>query len=132
MSKQRIFLIAAVVGFTATAAMAASSGNLNGPAVRKTLVGKTVYLSAKGIVLPIAYRGNGTMSGRLNISTAGLLAGGVPTKDTGRWWISNDQLCQRWDRWQGGKSYCYKLSRQGQILVWVRDDGRRGTARIGS
>ena len=131
MSKHRILLIAVVVGFTATAATAASSGNLNGPAVRKALAGKTVYLSASGIVLPIKYSRNGTMSGRLNISTAGLV-GGAPTKDTGRWWIARDQLCQRWNRWQSGKSYCYKLSRQGQGLVWVRDDGRRGTVRIGS
>jgi hypothetical protein len=131
MTQRWILLIAAVAGFTTTAATAASSGNLDGTAVRKALTGKTVYLSANGIVLPIAYRGNGTMSGRLKLSTASL-AGGTPTNDTGRWWISRDQLCQRWNRWQGGKSYCYKLSRKGQSLVWVRDDGRRGTARIGS
>ena len=131
MTKQWILLIVALAGFTATAATAASPGDLKGPAIRKALAGKTVYLSASGIVLPIAYRGNGTMSGRLKISTASL-AGGAPTKDTGRWWISRDRLCQRWNRWQGGKSYCYKLSRQGQSLVWVRDDGQRGTARIGT
>jgi hypothetical protein len=130
MYKKQILLIAALVGFTATVASAASSGDLNGPAVRKSQAGKTVYLSASGIVLPIKYSRNGTMSGRLNISTAGI-TGGAPTQDTGRWWISSDQLCQRWSRWQGGKSYCYKLSRQDQSLVWVRDDGRRGTARIG-
>ena len=129
---KRIFLIAALAGFTTTAAMAASSGDLNGAAVRKALVGKTIYLSTSGIVLPIAYRSNGTMSGRLKVSTAALVGSGTSTQDTGRWWISKDQLCQKWNRWQGGKSYCYKLSRQGQNVSWVRDDGRRGTARIGS
>jgi hypothetical protein len=129
---KRIFLIATLAGFTASAAMAATSGDLDGPAVRKALSGKTVYLSTSGIVLPIAYRGNGTMSGRLKVSTAAFVGGGTAVQDTGRWWISKDQLCQKWTRWQGGKSYCYKLSRQGKNVSWVRDDGRRGTARIGS
>jgi hypothetical protein len=114
-----------------TAATAASSGELNGSAIRKALVGKIVYLSDRGIVLPIKYSRNGTMNGRLKISTAGF-AGSTPTRDMGRWWISRDQLCQRWNRWQGGKSYCYKLSRQGPNVVWIRNDGRRGTARIGT
>ncbi len=130
MYKKQILLIAAMVGFTATVATAASLGDLKGPAVRKTLTGKTVYLSASGIVLPIAYRSNGTMSGQLQASAAAL-SGDASTKDAGRWWIARDQLCQRWNRWQRGKSDCYELSRQGQNQVWVRNDGRRGTASIG-
>lgn len=126
---KRIFLIAVLAGFTTTVSQAANQGDLNGSAVRKALSGKTVYLSASGIVLPIAYRSNGTMTGRLEASAAAF-AGNASTKDTGRWWISKDQLCQRWNRWQGGKSYCYKLSLIGQSVVWVRNDGRRGTARI--
>jgi hypothetical protein len=126
---KRIFLIAVLAGFTTTVSQAANQGDLNGSAVRKALSGKTVYLSASGIVLPIAYRSNGTMTGRLEASAAAF-AGNASTKDTGRWWISKDQLCQRWNRWQGGKSYCYKLSLVGKSVVWVRNDGRRGTARI--
>ena len=128
---KRILLIAALAGSATSVSQAASPGDLNGPAVRKDLSGKTVFLSASGIVLPVAYRSNGTMSGRLQASAAAL-AGNASMQDSGRWWVSNDQLCQRWNRWQGGKSYCYKLSRQGQKVVWVRDDGRRGTARISS
>lgn len=128
---KRILLIAALAGSVATASQAASFGDLNGAAVRKALSGKTVFLSTSGIVLPIAYRSNGTMSGHLQASAAAL-AGNASMKDSGRWWISNDRLCQRWKRWQGAKSYCYKLSRQGKQVVWVRDDGRRGTARISS
>jgi hypothetical protein len=128
---KRILLIAALAGSVATASQAASFGDLNGAAVRKALSGKTVFLSTSGIVLPIAYRSNGTMSGHLQASAAAL-AGNASMQDKGRWWISKDRLCQRWNRWQGGKSYCYKLSRQGKQVVWVRDDGRRGTARISS
>jgi hypothetical protein len=30
-----------------------------------------------------------------------------------------------------GKAYCYKLTRQGNTVRWVRNDGRSGTARLG-
>ncbi len=128
---KRIFLFAALAGFVTTASQAANLSALNGPEVRKALSGKTIYLNASGIVLPIAYRANGTMSATLQASAAAF-AGSASAKDSGRWWISKDRLCQRWNRCQGGKSYCYKLSRQGQNVVWVRNDGRRGTARISS
>ncbi len=126
---KRIFLAAALAGIATTPAYTAKSGDMNGSELRKAVAGKTVYLNTSGIVLPIAYRSNGTMSGRLQAFVASL-AGGSPV-DSGRWWISNNQLCQRWSHWLDGKSYCYKLSRQGQSVVWVRNDGRRGTARIG-
>ena len=129
---KRILLIAALSSLTASAAMAANTGKMNGQELRKALSGKTIYLSQSGIVLPIAYRSNGTMSGRLKISTAALVGSGTSPKDSGRWWIAKNQLCQKWTSWQAGKSYCYKLTRNGQNVVWVRDDGRRGTARIGS
>jgi hypothetical protein len=30
-----------------------------------------------------------------------------------------------------GKSYCFKLTRQGNTVQWSRNDGHTGTARIG-
>jgi hypothetical protein len=30
-----------------------------------------------------------------------------------------------------GKTYCYKLTRRGKSVTWVRNDGRSGNARIG-
>lgn len=125
---KRILLAAAFAGLT-TAAQAGKPTELKGPDLRSAVAGKTVYLSSSGIVLPISYRANGTMSGRLQ-AFAAALAGGSPV-DNGRWWIRNNQLCQKWNRWLGGKSYCFKLTRQGQTVRWVRNDGRRGTARIG-
>ena len=125
---KRICLVAALACFT-TAAQAANPGEISGPELRKVVAGKTVYLSTSGIVLPISYRSNGTMRGRLQ-AFAAALAGGKPV-DSGRWWINKNQLCQRWNRWLDSKSYCYKLRRQGQQVVWLRNDGRRGTARIG-
>lgn len=126
---KRSLLIVALACFATTAAHAAATGQLNGAELRKAVVGKTVYLNANGVVLPIAFRANGTMSGRLKAFAASV-AGGAPV-DSGRWWISKNQLCQRWSHWLDGKSYCYKISRNGQNVVWVRNDGQRGTARIG-
>lgn len=123
-------LLAIAVASVATASHAGNGGQLKGAQLRDAVAGKTVYLSSSGIILPIAYRSNGTMSGRLE-AFAAAMAGGTQA-DSGRWWIKNDQLCQKWSRWLGGKSYCFKLSRQGSSTVrWVRNDGRSGTARIG-
>jgi hypothetical protein len=30
------------------------------------------------------------------------------------------------------KQYCYKLTRNGNAVRWVRNDGRSGTARLSS
>jgi len=127
---KRILLCAALICAVAGMAHASKSGNMSGAELRKAVSGKTVYLSTSGIVLPISYRANGTMRGKLQ-ALAAAFAGGNKPADAGRWWISNHQLCQRWNNWLSKKSYCYKLSRQGEKVVWVRNDGRSGTARIG-
>ncbi len=111
-------------------AQAATSSHMSGAELRKAVSGKTVYLSTSGIVVPISYRSNGTMQGKLQ-ALAAAFAGGNKPADAGRWWIFKHQLCQRWNNWLGKKSYCYKLTRQGDKVTWVRSDGRRGTARIG-
>ena len=56
---------------------------------------------------------------------------GDGSSDNGKWWVENDQLCQKWTSWMDGKQYCYKLTQQGASVRWVRNDGRSGTARIG-
>jgi hypothetical protein len=126
---KRFFIAAILAGVATTTAHAATQETLSGAELRKAVAGKTVYLSSSGIVLPISYRSNGTMRGQLKAFAAALV-GGQPV-DSGRWWIANDQLCQKWKRWLDGKSYCYKLTRNGQNVVWVRNDGRSGAARIG-
>lgn len=126
---KRILLCAALTCAAGGIAEASKSGNMSGTELRKAVSGKTVYLSTSGVVVPINYQANGTMSGRLQ-ALAAAFAGDNKPADAGRWWISNHQLCQRWNNWLGKKSYCYKLSREGDKVVWVRSDGRRGTARI--
>lgn len=127
---KRAMILAMLLAAPAIPANAAETGVLSGDKLRKAIIGKTVYLRTQGIELPITYRANGTMTGRLKAFIAALASGASPT-DAGRWWVSKDQLCQRWSRWLDGKSYCYTLRREGANVVWQRNDGRRGTARIG-
>ncbi len=124
----RTLALALTIGSLTIGAHAAEGGRLSGDTLRKAVAGKTVYLRTQGVEVPIHYRSNGTMSGRLRALAAAL--GGRPSADRGRWWISNGRLCQKWNRWLDGKSYCYALTRAGGQVRWQRNDGRSGTARI--
>jgi hypothetical protein len=107
----------------------AKTASLAGNDLRKAVSGKTVYLKISGFELPIRYAAGGTMTGKMSTIAASLSGGGA--SDRGTWWITGDQLCQRWTSWMDGKSYCYKLTGTGGNAVrWVRNDGRAGTARI--
>jgi hypothetical protein len=97
--------------------------------LRHAVAGKTVYLKISGFDLPIRYAASGTMTGRISMMAASLSGGGAT--DSGKWWIADDQLCQRWTSWMDAKTYCYRLNATGSSSVrWVRSDGRSGTARI--
>lgn len=109
----------------------AEDGALTGDQLRKAISGKTVYLKVSGFELPIKYAANGRMSGKMS-TVAASLSRGDGAADSGKWWVENDQLCQKWTAWMDGKTYCYKLTQQGKSSVrWVRNDGRSGTARLG-
>ena len=109
----------------------AQPGTLVGSQLRQAVSGRTVYLNAGwGVELPVAYRPDGTMSGRLN-AFAATLADGNGQSDRGRWWIARNQLCQRWQNWLNGRAYCYRIAVKGGRVHWRRNDGRSGTARIG-
>lgn len=100
--------------------------DLAGDNLRKAIAGKTISLTTPMGGLPISYRADGTMQGR-----AGALADYTgAARDSGRWWIVADQLCQRWNTWLGGTSYCFRLRQQGGSVHWVRNDGVSGVATI--
>ena len=123
------FLLAAGVGLSASAAVSAEPVKLSGDELRKAISGKTVYLKISGFELPIRYAANGRMTGKMG-TVAASLAKGDGAVDSGKWWVADDQLCQKWTSWMNGKQYCYKLNRKGSTVHWVRNDGRSGTARI--
>jgi hypothetical protein len=123
----RVVAIAVAVLVAGSVAWAGDP-ELEGETLRKAIVGKTVSLNTPMGGLPISYRADGTMQGR-----AGPLADYAgAARDSGRWWIVADQLCQRWNTWLGGTSYCFKLRQQGASVHWTRSDGLSGLATIAS
>ena len=108
----------------------AEPATLAGDELRHAISGKTVYLNISGFDLPIRYAANGRMSGKMS-AVAASFSRGDGAQDRGKWWVAGDQLCQQWSSWMNGKSYCYRLTRNGASVQWVRNDGRSGTARIG-
>jgi hypothetical protein len=123
------FVLAAGLLLPAAAALAGQA-TLAGDDLRKAISGKTVYLNVSGFELPIRYAANGRMSSKMS-TIAASLSRGDGSSDAGKWWVESDQLCQRWSSWMDGKAYCYKLTRNGSTVRWVRNDGHSGTARIG-
>jgi len=122
--------LAAAIVLPATAAFGAEPTKLAGDELRNAISGKTVYLNVSGFELPIRYAANGRMTGKMG-TVAASFSRGDGSSDSGKWWVANDQLCQKWTSWMDGKQYCYKLTRQGAHVSWVRNDGRSGTARLG-
>jgi hypothetical protein len=110
--------------------VAAEPVTLAGDELKNTISGKTVYLNVSGFELPIVYSPNGRMKGTMG-AVAASFSRGDGASDRGKWWVENDQLCQKWTTWMDGQSYCYKLTRNGDVVNWVRNDGHSGTARIG-
>lgn len=59
------------------------------------------------------------------------LAGMFAPKETGKWWVEGEKLCQKWQSWYDGKTLCFTVRRTGKAFIsWTRDDGLSGTARI--
>jgi len=120
------FAAAMIVAAGAAAASGYDQREMSGEALRKALTGRTINLNTPLGGLPISFRADGTMWG-----TAGSLASYVGSeRDRGRWWITADQLCQRWNTWLGGQSYCFKLRQRGATVHWRRNDGLSGVATI--
>jgi len=126
----RALILAAGLALPATAALSAEPTRLLGDELRQAISGKTVYLNVSGFELPIRYAPNGRMRGTMG-TVAASFSRGDGSSDSGKWWVANDQLCQKWTSWMDSKEFCYKLTRQGQNIAWVRSDGRNGTARLG-
>jgi len=122
-------VVAAGLAVPATASLA-EPAQLAGDTLRQAISGKTVYLNISGFELPINYAANGRMSGKMS-TVAASFSRGDGAQDRGKWWVAGDQLCQQWTSWMDGKTYCYRLTRDGSTVRWVRNDGRSGTARIG-
>lgn len=129
MSKTTLLTVATIATLAFGAAQANAGTALSGDALRNAISGKTVFLKISGFELPIQYSARGTMKGSMG-TVAAALARGDGSSDRGKWWVNGDQLCQKWNVWMESDIYCYKLSKSGNSVRWVRNDGRTGTARI--
>lgn len=105
----------------------ADAATLSGDALRKAIAGKVVVISVRGHSIPIRFSSNGSMSGSLN-GVVGVIAS--QKSDRGRWWVSGNQLCQKWSNWLEAKSHCVQVSGTGANLSWRSKEGVSGTARI--
>lgn len=123
------FVVAVGLALPATGSLAEPTA-LAGDELRQAISGKTVFLNISGFELPVRYAANGRMSGKMS-TVAASFSRGDGAQDRGKWWVADDQLCQQWSSWMEGKSYCYRLTRDGATVHWARNDGRSGTARIG-
>ncbi|MBI1384974.1 MAG: hypothetical protein GC150_08705 [Rhizobiales bacterium] len=121
------FVLVWFLSMFAVAPAWADSGGLDGAALKRALSGKTLRLSTPLGTMPIRYRANGTMVGE---ATTVLVSYTGSRKDRGSWWVSGDQLCQRWSKWEDGQAYCFSFRKEGNTVHWRRSDGRSGTAHI--
>lgn len=126
----RFALLALGLTFAFGAATAeASAETLSGAALKSYIAGKRIYLQVPlGGELPLNYRKSGRVDGTGEAVGLGKY---MAPKDSGRWWVSGNRLCQKWQQWYDGKTFCFTVTKisDGRIR-WVRDDGKSGVARV--
>lgn len=110
----------------ATAVMAEPS-RLTGAQITELVAGATVEIGAPfGNKLPVRYGADGLVMGEARDLASYL---GAPS-DIGRWWVSGDQLCHKWNRWFDAETRCLRLRKDGRRVHWSSQDGETGTATI--
>lgn len=113
------------------AASPAAAEQLDSAKIKRLVTGQTVRLDTPfGIALPLRYRADGVVVGDVSgISAASMFA----PKEEGRWWVEDGSLCQKWPSWYKGRQFCFKINALGNGRIsWLRDDGAKGTARVGN
>lgn len=122
--------IAAFVAVTSVMPVGANErGLMTADEIREAVTANRVYLATPlGGELPMNYR----PGGRVDASGEAIGLGRFfQPRDEGRWWINNNQLCQQWQQWYKGERMCFTLQRTGgNQLIWRRDNGESGRARL--
>jgi hypothetical protein len=110
------------------AILPASASELSGSEIKGAIAGKQVMLRTFWGGFPLRYANSGSVTGD---GTALGLAKYFAPKETGKWWVAGNKLCQQFPTWYKGKQFCFTLAKQNETtLKWVRDDGYSGTAKI--
>ncbi len=120
----------AFIGFVVSAAAAAAfaeSPPVKGETVKVLISGGTVELDTPiGAKLPLSFALDGTVSGT-SVVLAFYLGS---TTDRGRWWISGNKLCTKFNRWFDREESCLLIRPEGRKFGWTKDNGDTGTASI--
>jgi hypothetical protein len=118
-------ICAAAIFFAACQSPALAS-NMSGSEIDRMISGKKVVLQTSFGAFPLRYNASKRVTG----DGTGLgLARFFAPKETGKWWVKSDQLCQKFPTWYRGKTLCFSLQKAGaNKLRWRRDDGYSGTA----
>ena len=107
----------------------AAAEALSGDKLKSFISGKRIYLAVPlGGEIPLNYRPGGTVDGTGEAAGLGRY---MTPKDRGRWWVSGNRLCQKWQQWYDGKTFCFTVTKLAYSRIrWVRDDGKSGIARL--
>ena len=118
-----VAVAAVVFSMASTAAMAS---NLSGDEINRLISGKKIVLQTTFGAFPLRYNASKRVTGD---GTALGLARFFAPKETGRWWVKSDRLCQQFPTWYRGQTLCFSLQKaRANKLRWRRDDGYSGTA----
>lgn len=111
--------------------VASAQEPVEGNGLETLISGKRVYLSTPyGGEFPLIYNVDGTVTG--DGSELGLARFFAP-RETGKWWVEGENLCQQFPTWYKGEVSCFTIEKTGDATItWVRDDGQSGSARIES
>jgi uncharacterized protein YraI len=117
-----------LLGCFAASPVAAGETRLMGEAIKTTLSGSVLALDTPvGSTVSVRIGHDGLMSGEAGTALGAVLGA---SKDRGRWWVANDQVCFKWFRWFDAEPRCATISVDGKRMSWRRDDGDTGTATI--
>jgi hypothetical protein len=102
---------------------------LAGSALKSFISGRRIYLATPlGGEIPLNYRANGVVDGSGDAVGLGRY---MTPKDSGRWWVAGNRLCQKWKEWYKGRTFCFTVDKLSENKIrWVRDDGKSGIARV--
>ena len=138
LSQRLVYMVAlgiiCVAGFASSPVYAVTEPESGEPIIGKSIssivAGRRIYLSVPfGGEFPLYYQKDGRVDG--SGEAVGLGKFLSPT-DSGKWWVENDKLCQQWSQWYHGKVFCFTLEKlPDNKLIWRRDDGYEGVARVG-
>src|SRR5688500_14134724 len=108
----RVSLVAAglIPGSGLFAVEIAHAQSLAGGELGRTVSGRRIYLATPlGGEFPLYYRADGQVDGSGEAVGLGRF---MAPKDSGRWWVAGDKLCQKWTSWYDGKTFCFTLRKE--------------------